>query len=329
MKNSLWLLAGILISGYMAAGPAAGAELFMFGGGPAGGGWGAAVPVGVQLLNRELKGKYTFQNVPTTNSLTNVRNVANGQFATSWADIPTVFNAWNGTGAFKDDGQIRDMRVIANVRRHIQIFVVLEGSPVQTISGLKGKVVNMVTRGTSANAICTNTLTALGLIDKIQPRYLAFAAAARALGDRQIDVYCSSGGPSIPAVMELSAQKPVRYLSMTEGEQKKVHTRAEYYHPFTTPPYKIHGMEKPFKTVAYNALWIVGKKMSDDAVYQMLKVIAEPKNLENLSKAVRYWSDLNGDLSMLKPLKIPVHPAAAKYWRERKFNVPDEIVKGF
>ena len=79
----------------------------------------------------------------------------------------------------------------------------------------------------------------MGLFDQIKPRYLGFSAAGRALGDRQVDVICSAGAPfKIPALTELSMRKPVRYISMTEAEQKQLTSKYKFYAPKTIPVQK-------------------------------------------------------------------------------------------
>ena len=64
-------------------------------------------------------------------------------------------------------------------------------------------------------------------------------------------------------------------------------------------------------------------------VYDMLKVAAEPANLKKLAATAAYWKTLNGDFSNLAVLGIPVHPAAAKYWKERGVDVPTKVVQGY
>jgi TRAP transporter TAXI family solute receptor len=168
-------------------------------------------------------------------------------------------------------------------------------------------------------------------LDQIDERYLGFAAAGRALGDRQIDVYCSAGVPyTIPALTEISLRKPVRYISLTDEEQKKIVAKHKFYAPATIPIQKeVNGMDAPAKTIGYDVWWIVSKKVSDQAVYDMLKTVADPENLKALSAAAGYWKSLSGKFDALEEHKIYVHPAAAKYWRERGQKVPDEVVKGY
>ena len=196
---------------------------------------------------------------------------------------------------------------------------------------MKGKVVNLLAKGTGSNVNCQNIFKGLGLFDQIKPRYLGFSAAGRALGDRQVDVFCSAGAPfKIPALTELSMRKPVRYISMTEAEQKQLTSKYKFYAPKTIPVQKdVKGMTEPARSFAYDVFWLVHKKVSDDAVYNMVKIAASPENLKKLAATAGYWKTLSGNFGALSTHKMFVHPAAARYWRERGVTVPDNIVKGF
>ena len=326
-------LRGLIVATSLLAciGAASAAETLRMGGGPSGGAWHPAWSAGVQLLTKELGQKYTFQYSPSQGSVENVRRVRLGELASGWAHIPQVYESWTGTGLFQKDGPNQDYRVVANVREQMQITAVLAESPIKSFSDMKGKVVNLLAKGSGSSVNCVNMFTALGLMDQIDERYLGFAAAGRALGDRQIDVYCSAGVPyTIPALTEISLRKPVRYISLTDEEQKKIVDKHKFYAPATIPIQKeVNGMDAPAKTIGYDVWWIVSKKVSDQAVYDMLKTVADPENLKALSAAAGYWKSLSGKFDALKEHKIYVHPAAAKYWRERGQKVPDEVVKGY
>ena len=326
------LKALIIVGGGLAmAASAQAAEKYRFGGGPSGGAWHPAISAGTQILNKDLKGKFNFQYSPSGGSVANVRRVSLGEFATSWGHIGQVFQSWNGVGLFKKDGASKDFRVVANVRAQTQIIAVLADNPIKSFSDMKGKVVNLLSRGSGSNVNCMNLFRAIGVLDKVEQRFLGFSASGRALGDRQIDVYCSAGAPfTIPALTQLSVRKPVRYISMTEAEQKRVTSAHKFYVPKTIPVQKdVKGMDAPARTIAYDVWWIAHKQMSDDAVYSMLKVIADPGNLNKLTKTAKYWRDLSGNFDALVQHKIPVHPAAAKYWSERGVKVPGSVVKGY
>ncbi len=307
------------------------AESYRFSGGPSGGAWHPSISAGTQLLNDKLGGKFKFEYKPSNGSVENVRRIALGDTETSWGHVVQIYQAWNGTGAFKKDGKAHDFRIIANVRKQAQIIAVLADSPIKSFSDMKGKKVNLLNKGSGSNVNCTNIFKGVGLLDGIDARFLGFADSARALGDRQIDVYCSAGAPfTIPALTALSISKPVRYIGMTDAEQAKVVGTLPFYVPITIPVQKdVKGMTTQAKTIAYDVFWMVSKKVSDEAVYDMLKTVANPANLKQLAATAAYWKTLSGDFSALEVLKLPVHPAAAKYWKETGVTVPASVVKGY
>lgn len=327
------LLSTLLVAGsaLVIAGAAQAQESYRIGGGPAGGGWHPAVSAGAQLLNAELGDKYKFNYSPSNGSVDNVRRVSLGKFDTAWGHIGQVFQAWNGVGLFKEDGTNHDFRVIANVRKQSQIVAVLADSPIKSFSDMKGKIVNLLNKGSGSNVNCNNIMIGAGVADTIDARNLGFAASARALGDRQIDVYCSAGAPFlIPALTQLSISKPVRYISMTDEEQANVIKTNPFYAAITIPVQKdVKGMDAPAKSIAYDVFWIAHKDMPDETIYDMLKVTAAPANLKKLAATAAYWKTLNGDFTNLAVLGIPIHPAAARYWKERGVDVPAEVIKGY
>ncbi len=332
-----WTLAAAAVFALVSTSAIA-AERYRFGGGPSGGAWHPATSAGTQLLNRKVGKKFYFQYSPSAGSVANVRRVSLGEFATAWGHVGQVYQSWTGTGLFKKDGASKDFRIVANVRSQSQIIAVLADSPIKSYSDMKGKVVSLLKQGTGSHVNCRNIFSTFGLYNikspeksAIKPRYLGFSAAGRALGDRQIDVYCSAGAPfTIPALTRLSISKPVRYISMTPAEQAKVTGAFKFYVPKTIPVQKeVKGMDKPALSIAYDVWWIAHKQMSNDAVYNMLKVIAAPANLKQLTKTARYWRDLSGNFNALKQHGIFVHPAAARYWKERGVKVPGSVVKGY
>jgi len=332
MKKALTLLITIASAALLGFGQAAAEERYRFGSGPTGGAWPVAIGPAVQLLNENLKGRYYFQHTPSQGSVANVRQISLGDVSTAWGHIIQVYSAWSGLPPYEDIGKQHGFRVVANVQMNSQIVAVLADSPIKSFSDMEGKVVSLLARGSGASANCVNVFTALGLYpDKIKERFIGYAESTRALTDRQIDVFCSGGTPfTHPSVTQVSVSKPVRYISMTEAEQRKAVEKFRFYSPITIPIQKeVRGMDAPARTIGYGVWWIAGKGMSDDAVYNMVKVIADPVSQKSLATAGPYWKDLGGDFQPLKELGILVHPAAARYWKERGVDVPPEIVKGF
>ena len=103
------------------------------------------------------------------------------------------------------------------MRQQTQIIAVLADSPIKTYADMKCKIVNLLNKGSGSEVNCRNIMAGAGILDEIEVRNLGFSDSARALGDRQIDVFCSAGTPfTIPALTQLSITKPVRYISPTD-----------------------------------------------------------------------------------------------------------------
>ena len=307
------------------------AEQYRIGGGPAGGGWHPSVSAGAQLLNAEIGDKFKFNYSPSNGSVDNVRRTAYGKFDTAWGHVGQVYQAWNGVGLFKEDGALKNFRIIANVRKQTQIVAVLADSPIKSYSDMKGKIVNLLNKGSGSNVNCKNIMAGAGIIDQIDTRNLGFSDSARALGDRQIDVFCSAGAPFlIPALTQLSISKPVRYMSLSDSEQAAVIKKSPFYAAVTIPVQAdVKGMTEPAKSIAYDVYWLANKSMSDGAITAMLETTADPENLKKLAAVAGYWKTLNGNFANLKALGIPLHPAAAKYWKSRGASIDGVPVAGY
>jgi TRAP transporter TAXI family solute receptor len=196
---------------------------------------------------------------------------------------------------------------------------------------MKGKIVNLLNKGSGSNVNCKNIMAGAGIIDQIDTRNLGFSDSARALGDRQIDVFCSAGAPFlIPALTQLSISKPVRYISLSDSEQAAVIKKSPFYAAVTIPVQAdVKGMTEPAKSIAYDVYWLANKSMSDGAITAMLETTADPENLKKLAAVAGYWKTLNGNFANLKALGIPLHPAAAKYWKSRGASIDGVPVAGY
>ena len=97
-------LLGIFLIGLIMAGTASAAEVknYVFGSGPMGGPWRIGVGAGVQILNEQLKDKYSFTAAASGGSVENVRRMMNGEYHTIWAHINNMYDSWNGVGLFED-----------------------------------------------------------------------------------------------------------------------------------------------------------------------------------------------------------------------------------
>lgn len=301
-----------------------------FGSGPPGGSWIVGVGAGTQLLNEHMKGLARVQMVSTRGAVENMRRVALGELDYGWTHVSTLFNAWHGSGKdFEGRPPLRNFRVIAKVDEQTQIFVVLKESDIHALKDIAGKKVAMGPVGSGSETNSRNILSALGLYDKVKVFNMGFAAGGNALGNRQVDMYSSAGvGGTMPIIVEISQKRPVRYLGLTDDEFAKVAAKYPYYAKHTLPAAipGVQGYDHPVSTLKYSVYWIARPDVPDEVVERTLALVTEPANRERLVKAQPSWRNLDGDFSGIAKLGFPLHPAAARFWRSKGFEIPDALV---
>src|SRR3546814_11359976 len=92
--------------------------------------------------------------------------------------------------------------------------------PYTTLFRAEGKKVALGPPGSGTVFNCSNILTALGLLDSIEPQMMTFGDAGRALGNGQIDAFCQSSSPAA-AVTELAETPKIPVLSYEEEQERK------------------------------------------------------------------------------------------------------------
>ncbi len=305
---------------------------YVFGSGPMGGPWRVGVGAGVQVLNEQLKDKYSFTAAASGGSVENMRRLANGEYHTIWVHVNNMYDAWNGVGLF--EGQkpfpFKDMRVLEYMTDQALCIVTLAKSPIKNLMDLAGKKVNIGPAGSGGVPIAKAMFQALGLTDKVKIVNISFEAGAQGLKDGQIDAVINPGGPYVtPAILEVSRSAVLRIIEPTPEEAKKIESQASYMYLGAIPPNKSVGenADKEKKALFWSMYWIALTSMPDAVVYDMLKVTQDPKNKEVLGKVLNYWTAAGPEFSSLVKTGVPLHPGAVKFWKEKGVKIPPELIK--
>ena len=241
MKTKIMVFgfAGVLFLSMMMAGiaPAAEVKNYVFGSGPMGGPWRIGVGAGVQILNEQLKDKYSFTAAASGGSVENVRRMMGGEYHTSWAHVNNMYDAWNGVGLFEGQKPFKDMRVLAYLIDQAINIAALAKSPVKNLSDLAGKKVNIGPAGSGGIPIAKAIFDALGIADKVKIVNVSFEAGAQALKDGQLDVSMIPGGPYVsPSIVEISRSVTLRIVEPTAEEAKKIESEVSYLYLSAIPP---------------------------------------------------------------------------------------------
>jgi len=209
-------------------------------------------------------------------------------------------------------------RIIATPVVTFQSIVVRADSGIYSINDLNGRTVNVGNAGSPSSETAVGTIRALGIDANI-----VFSTNTEAIEQYQegrIDAFMWTAGPGNSVIMQALDAAPSRLISLSEEEALAVASSAELSgrtaHGFTYLRY--WGLEPADQTVRHmtnTSDILVRYDMPDADVVEMLEIFWN--NIDDLRDAL---AAINGVPESIIDATSPVHPAAARFYRE-VFNI--------
>ncbi len=265
--------------------------------------------------------KYTGTNIVPENTGGNVANmqlVESGQIDLALSTTGIALEAWKGTAAWTKGKKMQNYRSLAVMDPHVVHFYTLQKSNIFKLTDLNGKVVSLNRVGSASNLWGTRTMEVLG----IKPKKVVTVSPADSnnlLKDGVIDAALAMGAPPHTAVVALQATHPVRVISYTPEEIKKVMDAYPGLLLFISmPPNTIKGQNEEIKSIAQYDILLGAVKLPEDMVYLIVKTLFERK--EELAGGFKALGHL--DPKSVKNNTIPLHSGAYQYYKEVNAEIP-------
>jgi TRAP transporter TAXI family solute receptor len=190
-------------------------------------------------------------------------------------------------------------------------------SPIKIWKDLDGKRVGISTRAAPTSIIAEETFKAL----EIKPK-VVFATPNETIDmfkDRRIDAITYNAGAPWSGIMDAATNAQVKLVSLTPEEQIKIQKAMPYHIPGVLPAktYAFQTEDVRLNTVYQHV--IARGDMPADLVYKMTKVVWENWDQVVKSAPAAKWVSPKDILNFV----TPVHPGAAKYYREIGIQIPD------
>jgi hypothetical protein len=231
--------------------------------------------------------------------------------------------AYDGTGAYAKEGPRRQLRLLANIASPVYIIVAVKrGAGITDLAQLKDHMgpLKIVADADVSGVIfpyygaSMDALKAAG--DTFAP---ALVPAQRAGADVIIHYGTLANAPEFNIWYDASQRDDLVYLQLPDD------LLARMAHDLglerrDIPTGLLRGQETPIHTVARSGTAIYGRTdMPDDFAYTVAKALDEQQDLFQWSMGVfsynRYRVAKVGD--------VPLHPGAARYYRERGYRPAD------
>lgn len=241
--------------------------------------------------------------------------------------------AWNGSGPLKKDGPQKDLRSVTMLWQNVEHFVVKsEYAVTGTIADmqrLKGEKVGLGKKNSGTLGSNTKILSNLGidLNSSYDLFHGGYGASASALQDGKVEGISTPAGAPVGALTKVFAAMGDRafLLSFTDKQMAEADGGLNLWTRYVIPAGTYPGQAKPVNTIAQPNFLAVRSDLSDEDVYMVTKTIYE--NLPFLN-AIHKATKAMALEKAIAGLPVPLHPGAARYYREQGIEIPQRLIAG-
>jgi TRAP transporter TAXI family solute receptor len=261
----------------------------------------------------------TVQVEESQGSVQNVKDaLAHGGNYLFTASPNLIAQARRGDKPFARDRRYRNIRALFPIPAQTMQWVVRADSDLHDLSDLAGKSLAPGAKGSFGEVQTASALAALGLGGRVQLIEIDAAGAQAALAAKQVAGIAFAGSFPLPAVSELAQATPLRLLSLTRGELKKVLAADDSLVAEIIPTGTYPGQDEDATSVGLPAGAYASTAMSDKLAYAITKAFWSERGA--LVQRNPSWNAVTP--AALAKLGVRLHPGALRYYREAGIKVP-------
>lgn len=280
-----------------------------------GGTSGVYYPLGVALS--EIYG----QNIPgvrtqvqaTKASVENLNLLQQGKGEIAFALGDSVKAAAEGDANAGFPNKLDKLRAIAAIYPNYVQIVASQDSGIKSFADLKGKSLSVGApkSGTELNARAIFGALGMSYDDLSRTEYLPFGESVELIKNRQLDATLQSAGLGVASIKDLASSLPITVVAIPAEVAQKL---GAPFQAATIPAGTYEGQKEDVPTLAITNILVTRSDLSDDEAYQMTKQLFEHLDkmvaAHNAAKSIKIENAIKG-------LPIPLHPGAARYYKEK------------
>ena len=252
----------------------------------------------------------------TGGSAFNINTIKGGELDFGLAQSDVQFQAAKGQGPFKDNAY-GDLRSVYSV--HPEPFTVLsrKESNISKFEDLKGKRFNVGNPGSGTRASLEQLIAAMGwkLSDFSLAAELKADEHGAALCDNKIDAFFYGVGHPSANIQDPTTTCGAKLVSVTGPTIDKLVADNPYFAKATIPGGMYSSNPNPTQTYGVLATLVASAKVPDDAVYALVKATFD--NFDEFKKLHPAFANLDPAKMVSDGNSAPLHPGAAKYYKEK------------
>jgi TRAP transporter TAXI family solute receptor len=257
--------------------------------------------------------KVRTNNYETEGSAENCRLVQNKAIDIAMTQNNVVTMAYQGIDFFKSRGAMPDLRAIASLYPELVHIVVPMDAGIESLQDLRGKRIDIGLPNSGSRIDAFKILQAAGLklsdFSAVGEKDLKSAIAALRKGE--LDAFFVTIEAPTPALQELAATFPVRFLPLNLKTFKQDAGWLTAYMPMTMPANTYPQQSQNIATLGVSALLIAHKDLPDKSVWDLLDAVMQ--SLELLAEESVKAAFISRQTAQTG-ITIPLHPGAQAYF---------------
>lgn len=294
---------------------------------------GTYYPVGVALATITKAELYetdgiSLSAISSAGSAENIKLMRDNQ--AQFSLLQGIFAAW----AWNGDGPISKpqpwLRSIAALWQNTDHFVLLTELTVDgtiwDIDKLDGQRFVLGARNSGAEKSGDHILKSLGIDyeDKLDLAYMGYGATANAIQDGTIVGMNIPAGPPVTGITRAFAMvgEDLTLLSFTDEDIEAINATYPLWSRYVIPADTYPNQPDDIQGVAHPNIFAVRADIPEDVVYKITKTLWE--NLAALREIHKATRGVSMETA-LTGIGAPLHPGAARYYREQGIVIPEAL----
>ena len=264
--------------------------------------------------------KITITAQSTGASVENMNLINAGEMDLGIAMNNVAANAFDGVGAFSSP--VTNVSSIGVVYNEVYQIVANAATGAKNVEDLKGKKVAIGPAGSGTLGLSQKIFTAAGLDPNkdIQPQSDSFGDAATKMQDGHIDAACNVLAVPASSIIEMTTSMKLAYVNISDDILETLQATEPYFVRKIIPAGTYDGQTEDINTITCKAALYCRADLDEETVYQITKAFYESGDVIAAEHATGKEVQLEG---CLEGITTPIHPGAARYYKEMGITVPD------
>lgn len=254
--------------------------------------------------------------VASNGSVGNINGIKSGSLESGFTQSDVAYWAQTGTGLWKDQPAVEDLRLIANLYPESIHLVARADSGIKSVADIKGKRVSLDEPGSGTLVDAKIILEGYGLSeDDVKAEYLKPDQAADRMRDGAMDAFFFVGGYPAGAIAELASQHAITLVPIEGEAADKLREKYNFFAADVFPGGTYKGVDGDVNTISVGAQLVTSAKQSDELIYNIAKALYN-ENTQKLFSSGHNKGKLITLDNATKGAGIPFHAGAERFYKE-------------